>query len=131
MARITVEDCIEVVPSRFELVLLASQRARELNAGSRPSVEPEGEKTTVVSLREIAARSLDLDTLREKIVRGQQRISPPEEPPVDEGLEGTGLAAVIAAEAPLRYEEETDLDDGEMDEKGGDEADETAEFDER
>lgn len=131
MARITVEDCIEVVPSRFELVLLASQRARELNAGSRPTVEPEGEKTTVVSLREIAARSLDLEALREKIVRGQQRISPPEEPPVDEGLEGVGVAAVIAAEAPLRYEEDPDVDDSELDEKSGDEGDEVADFDER
>lgn len=131
MARITVEDCIEVVPSRFELVLLASQRARELNAGSRPSVDPEGEKTTVVSLREIAARSLDLDTLREKIVRGQQRISPPEEPPVDEGLEGTSLAAVISAEAPMRYEEETELDDSELEDKGGEEGEEATEFDER
>ncbi|QNT69020.1 DNA-directed RNA polymerase subunit omega [Defluviicoccus vanus] len=81
MARITVEDCIEAVPSRFELVLVAAERARELNAGARSTVDVENEKTTVVSLREIAARNLDLDNLREKLVRNQQRIAPPEEPP--------------------------------------------------
>jgi DNA-directed RNA polymerase subunit omega len=106
MARITVEDCIEAVPSRFELVLVSSQRARELNAGARSTVENEGEKPTVVSLREIAAQTLDIDNLREKLVRGQQRIAPPEEPPADEGIE-PDIAATMAVDAPMQYEEDT------------------------
>ena len=106
MARITVEDCIEAVPSRFELVLLASQRARELNAGARSTVDPEEEKPTVVSLREIAAHGLDLDGLREKLVRGQQRIALPEEPPADEGLEATDIVSSIAMDGPMQYEDD-------------------------
>lgn len=107
MARITVEDCIEQVPSRFELVLVASQRARELNAGARSTVDVEDEKTTVVALREIAARTLDLDGLREKLVRGQQRITPPEEPPADEGLDASDIASSLAMDGPAQYEDET------------------------
>lgn len=106
MARITVEDCIEAVPSRFELVLVAGQRARELNAGARSTVDIEEEKPTVVALREIAARNLDLDGLREKLVRGQQRIAPPEEPPADEGLEATDIASVLAMDGPMQYEDD-------------------------
>lgn len=116
MARITVEDCIEAVPSRFELVLLASQRARELNAGARSTVDPEEEKPTVVSLREIAAHTLELDGLREKLVRGQQRIAMPEEPPADEGLELADIVSSLAADGPMTYEDdtltETDMPDG-------------------
>ena len=116
MARITVEDCIEAIPSRFELVLLASQRARELNAGARSTVDPEEEKPTVVSLREIAAQGLDLDGLREKLVRGQQRISLPAEPPADEGLEATDIVSSLAMDGPVQYEDEAltevDMPDG-------------------
>lgn len=118
MARITVEDCIEAVSSRFELVLVASQRARELNAGARSTVDVEGEKTTVVSLREIAARNLDLDSLREKLVRSQQRVAPPEEPPADEGLDGSDLVSSLAMDGPAQYEDETLT---EMDSPNGDE----------
>lgn len=106
MARITVEDCIEAVSSRFELVLVASQRARELNAGARSTVDVEDEKTTVVALREIAALNLDLDGLREKLVRSQQRIAPPEEPPADEGLDASDIASSLAMDGPAQYEDE-------------------------
>jgi DNA-directed RNA polymerase subunit omega len=116
MARITVEDCIEAVPSRFELVLVAGQRARELNAGARSTVDIEEEKTTVVALREIAAGNLELDALREKLVRGQQRIAPPEEPPADEGLDSTDIASSLSMDAPMQYEDdaltEVDSPDG-------------------
>jgi len=116
MARITVEDCIEAVPSRFELVLVAAERARELNAGARSTVDVENEKTTVVSLREIAARNLDLDNLREKLVRNQQRIAPPEEPPADEGLDASDIVSSLAMDGPAQYEDEalteTDSPDG-------------------
>ena len=69
MARITVEDCLSVVSNRFELILLAAARARQLNLGAKPLVECNRDKPTVVALREIATGGLDLDLLRNEIVR--------------------------------------------------------------
>ncbi|HEB76974.1 MAG TPA: DNA-directed RNA polymerase subunit omega [Methylothermaceae bacterium] len=65
MARITVEDCLEHVDNRFELVLLATKRARQLLAGAEPLVEWGDDKATVVALREIASGKLDVNKLRE------------------------------------------------------------------
>jgi DNA-directed RNA polymerase subunit omega len=59
MARITVEDCLEVVNNRFELVLMATKRARQLERGAEPAVNPEQDKPTVLALREIAERRID------------------------------------------------------------------------
>ena len=59
MARITVEDCLEVVDNRFELVLMATKRARQLEKGAEPAVNPDHDKPTVLALREIAARRID------------------------------------------------------------------------
>ncbi len=59
MARITVEDCLEVVNNRFELVLMATKRARQLEKGAEPAVNPEQDKSTVLALREIAERRID------------------------------------------------------------------------
>jgi DNA-directed RNA polymerase subunit omega len=63
MARITVEDCLEVVNNRFELVLMATKRARQLEKGAEPAVNPEQDKPTVLALREIAARRIDQATI--------------------------------------------------------------------
>ena len=65
MARITVEDCIEKVTNRFELVLLATKRARQITRGSTPLVEIENDKPTVIALREIAAGKIDAASLNE------------------------------------------------------------------
>lgn len=59
MARITVEDCLEVVDNRFELVLMASRRARQLAKGLDPTIDPDNDKPTVLALREIAGRHVD------------------------------------------------------------------------
>lgn len=75
MARVTVEDCIEVVNNRFELVLLAAQRARDISAGQQLEVDRDNDKNPVVALREIADKLLDLDDLREHIARGVNRHS--------------------------------------------------------
>lgn len=64
MARITVEDCLQKMDNRFELVLLATKRARQLLAGAEPLVDWGNDKATVVALREIAAGRLDIDKLR-------------------------------------------------------------------
>lgn len=73
MARVTVEDCILNVPNRFELVLLAAKRAREVAAGSPLTVARDNDKNPVVALREISERSISLENLRESVVKGMQR----------------------------------------------------------
>ena len=68
MARITVEDCVDKFPSRFELVLVASQRARKLHAGEEPTVERDNDKNTVIALREIAEEKIKVSDLTENAV---------------------------------------------------------------
>jgi DNA-directed RNA polymerase subunit omega len=75
MARITVEDCVERVPSRFELVMLAAQRARDISAGAPLSMERDNDKNPVVALREIADETIDLDHLRYELMHGLRRHS--------------------------------------------------------
>ena len=68
MARVTVEDCAEVVPSRFELVALAAQRAKLISAGGEIAVDRDNDKDAVVSLREIAEKKVDVDYLRDLLI---------------------------------------------------------------
>ena len=93
MARITVEDCIDKFPSRFELVLVASNRARKLYSGEKPTVEIDNDKYTVIALREIADETIDPDKLRDDIVKGLQKLSNPElvDDGEDEHLEDKSL----------------------------------------
>src|ERR1700683_4948712 len=82
MARVTVEDCVVRVPNRFELVLVAAQRAREITAGAALSVERDDDKNPVVALREIAEDTVPLDKLQDSLIRGMQKhveIDEPEE----------------------------------------------------
>ena len=73
MARITVEDCVLRVPSRFELVMLAAQRARDISAGAQLSIDRDNDKNPVVALREIADSTVDLDHLRYELIHGLRR----------------------------------------------------------
>jgi len=68
MARITTKDCEQVVPNRFELVMLAARRAHDLCTGAEPQVEAGDENPTVIALREIAARKIDPASLRRKLI---------------------------------------------------------------
>ncbi len=79
MARVTVEDCIEQIPNRFELVLLAAHRARNIAAGAHLMIDRDNDKNPVVALREIADKELDLDSLGESLVSGLQRVIPAED----------------------------------------------------
>ena len=74
MARVTVEDCIEKVPNRFSLVLLATHRARAISAGSQIMVDRDNDKNPVVSLREIADDVVNSDDLRENLITTLQRV---------------------------------------------------------
>ena len=72
MARITVEDCIDKFPSRFELVLVASNRARKLYSGESPTVEIDNDKNTVIALREIAEETLTTEQLKNNLIEEYQ-----------------------------------------------------------
>lgn len=80
MARVTVEDCVDKVPNRFELVLLAAHRARQISTGSAIAVEPENDKNPVIALREIAERKLPPDDLRESLIHSIQKNVEVDEP---------------------------------------------------
>ena len=73
MARVTVEDCIKKIPNRFDLILAASQRSREISNGIPIEVERDNDKNPVVSLREIAGDAVDTNTLQERFIRSMQK----------------------------------------------------------
>ncbi|MEL7098095.1 MAG: DNA-directed RNA polymerase subunit omega [Pseudomonadota bacterium] len=72
MARVTVEDCVDKVPNRFELVMLAAHRAREISAGAPITVDRDKDKNPVVSLREIAEETQSAEELRERLIESNQ-----------------------------------------------------------
>ena len=84
MARVTVEDCVDKVPNRFELVMLAAHRAREIQAGSAVTVDRDNDKNPVVSLREIADETQGADHLRERMIESYQTQIEVDEPEVDQ-----------------------------------------------
>jgi DNA-directed RNA polymerase subunit omega len=86
MARVTVEDCILKVPNRFELVLLTAQRARDISSGAPLTVEKDNDKTTVVSLREIAESTVEVEALRTAVIQGLQKTVDFDEPEDDEEM---------------------------------------------
>ncbi len=72
MARVTVEDCVDKVPNRFELVILAAHRAREIASGAPITIERDNDKNPVVALREIADETQQADSLRERLIESMQ-----------------------------------------------------------
>ena len=83
MARVTVEDCVDKIPNRFELVMLASHRAREISSGSSITVDRDNDKNPVVSLREIADEMQSADELRERLIESNQTQIEVDEPEDD------------------------------------------------
>ena len=130
MARVTVEDCVIKVPNRFELVLLAAQRAREITSGAPLTLDRDDDKNPVVALREIAEETVGLLQLKDSVVRGMQKhveIDEPEEThELEVDPETFGVAAPIAAidsedeadEAELAVgEDDIELSEEELDEE--------------
>jgi DNA-directed RNA polymerase subunit omega len=137
MARVTVEDCVVKIPNRFELVLLAAQRAREITSGAPLSLDRDDDKNPVVALREIADETVSLDHLRVSVVRGMQKLVEADEPEETHELDlDTALFGVNAPAGPLGEDvdavaedaEEADEAEGVMAEEGGDELDEAEEL---
>lgn len=114
MARVTVEDCVVKVPNRFELVLLAAQRAREITSGAPLSLDRDDDKNPVVALREIAETTVALDHLQESLVRGMQKHVEMDEPEEAPELEQT-LFGIADPVGPVIGENE--IDDEAVDEE--------------
>src|SRR5580693_7226878 len=130
MARVTVEDCVVKVPNRFELVLLAAQRAREISSGAPLSIDRDDDKNPVVALREIADETVALDHLKSSVVRGMQKhveIDEPEEThelELDTALFGIGAPAGALMDEELDTEVEADADAEDAEEGNEDENEE-------
>ena len=107
MARVTVEDCVVKVPNRFELVLLAAQRAREVTAGAPLTLDRDDDKNPVVALREIADETIQLQHLKDSLIRGMQKHVEMDEPEEAPELEQT-LFGIADPAGPVVSENETD-----------------------
>ena len=124
MARVTVEDCVEKVPNRFDLVMLASQRARTIGGGAPLHLDRDNDKNPVVALREIAEDKLDHEELREALINSHQRVTlEPEAPPPAEDIllenksadgtadaQGGGFSSAISQPSMGAYRFEDDAD---------------------
>ena len=100
MARVTVEDCVDKVPNRFELVMLAAHRARELSSGSEITVDRDNDKNPVVALREIAEETLTAEKLRESAIESHQRQIEVDEPEED------SMALLMSNDQPAPVEDD-------------------------
>ena len=137
MARVTVEDCVLKVPNRFDLVMVAAQRSRDISAGAPLTVERDNDKNPVVALREIAEETVNIEELGDALIQGMQKhveIDEPEEEPQDfemaivaMGGEETGelTVAVDALAVSDGDQAEKALEDGSGGQDGGSEDDET------
>jgi DNA-directed RNA polymerase subunit omega len=96
MARVTVEDCVLKVPNRFNLVMYAAQRARDISSGAVETLERDNDKNPVVALREIAEDTVTLDTLQESLILGLQKHHPSDDLEEDaEAMESLQADATI------------------------------------
>jgi DNA-directed RNA polymerase subunit omega len=118
MARVTVEDCVLQVPNRFELVLLAGQRAREIAAGGSLTVERDNDKNPVVALREIADQTIQLDVLHNALIKGMQKHVEIDEPEEDREFAPEGAWPADLAPAGLGAPEGEVAGEEELEEEG-------------
>ena len=104
MARVTVEDCVDKVPNRFDLVLLAAQRARQISGGADLTIDRDRDKNPVVALREVAEETVKAKHLEEAIVANLQKVRIDEEDQTDElaSLSESAEALRLTAAAPPR-----------------------------
>jgi DNA-directed RNA polymerase subunit omega len=104
MARVTVEDCVDKIPNRFELVLLASQRARQVSGGAELTIDRDRDKNPVVALREIAEETVRPVELEEALINSLQRVQVDEDDVADEvgSISQSAEALRLTAAAPQR-----------------------------
>ena len=104
MARVTVEDCVLNVPNRFDLVMMAANRARQIASGAPPSLDRDNDKNPVVALREIAERTVSVQALQEALVKGHQQ-------PVDTDEPEEEIVELMAGEHDWAGQIDNSLDD--------------------
>ena len=102
MARVTVEDCVDKIPNRFDLVLLAAQRARQVSGGAELTIDRDRDKNPVVALREIAEQTVKPAQLKEALISNLQRVQIDDDDEVDEvgSLSASAEALRLTAAAP-------------------------------
>jgi DNA-directed RNA polymerase subunit omega len=126
MARVTVEDCVDKVPNRFQLVMLAAQRARELSVGAEITVDRDNDKNPVVALREIADETIMPPELEEELILSLQRHADADDPASEDAAEMLAMeeelaatadaeAQVLAAASAEKAGEASDSGDGKQD----------------
>lgn len=117
MARVTVEDCVTVVPNRFDLVILSAQRARDVSAGAGLTVDRDNDKNPVIALREIAEKTVVATELEEAVIRGMQKFVDIDEPE-EEGLEMLSADSIkqVVAEDLSQIVEEGPVEESEVSE---------------
>lgn len=120
MARVTVEDCVLKVPNRFELVMVAAQRARRIGTGAALTVDRDNDKNPVVSLREIAENTVEVDALKEDLITSHQRVFPMDDDKDDviEDMQGEEEWNALVAEANSGFASSEDFSDDDDDEAG-------------
>ncbi len=120
MARVTVEDCVDKIQNRFELVMVAAQRARKIGSGAALTLPRDNDKNPVVALREIAEQTIDTENLKEELVRSHQRMVAfeEEEEAIDlmDGEEEWSAIARKQAENEGMYTDEDIVDEDDEDE---------------
>ena len=114
MARVTVEDCVMKVPNRFDLVMVAAQRAREISAGAQLTLERDNDKNPVVALREIADATVNVSALSESVVTGLQKHVENDEPEEEGQGFGVGAGDDMLAEMQQAQISEEDAEDADM-----------------
>ncbi len=114
MARVTVEDCVMKVPNRFDLVMVAAQRAREISAGAQLTLERDNDKNPVVALREIADATVNVSALSESVVTGLQKHVENDEPEEEGQGFGVGAGEDMLAEMQQAQISEEDAEDADM-----------------
>ncbi|HNQ91294.1 MAG TPA: DNA-directed RNA polymerase subunit omega [Alphaproteobacteria bacterium] len=121
MARVTVEDCILKVPNRFELVMVSAQRARRIGTGAPLTVDRDNDKNTVVSLREIAEDTVQVEDLKEDLIRSHQRVFALEDDQDDvmEEMEGEEEWNALVAQANDSGFDASESFDDDDDDEGG------------
>lgn len=122
MARVTVEDCILKVPNRFELVMVSAQRARRIGTGAPLTIDRDNDKNTVVSLREIAEDTVQVEDMKEDLIRSHQRVFAVEDDQDDvmeemEGEEEWNALVAQANDSGMSSDDSFDEDD--EDDEGG------------
>jgi DNA-directed RNA polymerase subunit omega len=104
MARVTVEDCVDKIPNRFDLVLLSAQRARQISGGAELTIDRDRDKNPVVALREVAEQTVKPKELQEALISGLQKVQMDEDDVADEvgSLAQSAEALRLTAAAPAR-----------------------------